>query len=102
MYAVIKTGGQQFSVTEGQELFVELLEGEAGDSITFDEILFLGGDEAKVGTPLVDGVTVEAEIMKHGRAKKVTTYRYLRRKDSHRKQGHRQPYTKLLIKKINA
>lgn len=102
MYAVIKTGGQQFSVAEGQELFVELLDGEEGDTITFDEILFLGGDETKVGTPFVDGVSVEAEIVKHGRGKKVTTYRYLRRKDSHRKLGHRQPYTKLMINKINA
>ena len=94
MYAIIKTGGQ--------EIYVELLQGEAGDTITFDEVLFVGGDNAKVGSPLVDGASVEATIEKHGRAKKVTTYRYLRRKDSHRKQGHRQPYTKLTINKINA
>ena len=102
MYAIIKTGGKQFTVEEGQEIYVELLQGEAGDTITFDEVLFVGGDNAKVGSPLVDGASVEATIEKHGRAKKVTTYRYLRRKDSHRKQGHRQPYTKLTINKINA
>lgn len=102
MYAIIKTGGQQFTVSEGQELFVELLPGEVGDTVTFDEVLLVGGDETKFGTPLVEGVTVEATIEKHGRQKKVTTYRYLRRKDSHRKQGHRQPYTKLKIEKINA
>lgn len=102
MYAIIKTGGKQFTVAEGQEIYVELLQGEAGDTITFDEVLFVGGDNAKVGSPLVDGASVEATIEKHGRAKKVTTYRYLRRKDSHRKQGHRQPYTKLTINKINA
>ena len=102
MYAVIKTGGKQFTVEAGQEIYVEKLPGEAGDTITFDEILFVGGDESKFGAPFVDGASVEAEIVKHGRAKKVTTYRYLRRKDSHRKQGHRQPYTKLSISKINA
>lgn len=102
MYAIFETGGKQFSVTEGQDLYVELLTGEAGDIITFDEVMFVGGDSAKVGTPFVKGASVEAEIVKHGRAKKITIYRYLRRKDSHRKQGHRQPYTKLKIKKINA
>lgn len=102
MYAIIKTGGQQFSVKEGQEVYVEKLPGEAGDTITFDEVLFVGGDDAKFGTPFVDGASVEATIEKQGRAKKVTTYRYLRRKDSHRKQGHRQPYTKLTIGAINA
>lgn len=102
MYAIIETGGKQFTVKEGQEIFVELLSGETGDTITFDEVLFVGGEDAKVGTPFVDGATVEATIDKHGRGKKVTTYRYLRRKNSHRKQGHRQPFTKLTINKINA
>jgi large subunit ribosomal protein L21 len=102
MYAIIETGGKQFSVEEGQEIYVEKLPGEAGDTITFDEVLFIGGDESKFGAPFVDGASVEATIEKHGRAKKVTTYRYLRRKDSHRKQGHRQPYTKLKIGAINA
>jgi len=102
MYAIIKTGGKQFSVEEGQEIYVEKLPGEAGDTVTFDEILFIGGDESKFGTPFVDGASVEATIDKQDRAKKITTYRYLRRKDSHRKQGHRQPYTKLTIGTINA
>ncbi|WP_018658873.1 50S ribosomal protein L21 [Allofustis seminis] len=102
MYAIIQTGGKQFTVTEGQEIFVEKLAGEAGETITLDEVLFVGGDDAKVGAPFVDGASVEAEIVKHGRGKKVVTYRYHRRKDSHRKQGHRQPYTKLMIKAINA
>jgi large subunit ribosomal protein L21 len=102
MYAIIKTGGKQFTVEEGQAIFVEKLVGEAGETVTFDEVLFVGGDEPKFGSPLVDGASVEATIEKQGRAKKVTTYRYLRRKDSHRKQGHRQPYTKLTIDKINA
>lgn len=102
MYAIIQTGGKQFKVEEGQEIFVEKLTGEAGDSVTFDEVLFVGGDDAKVGTPLIDGASVEATIEKQGRAKKVTTFLYKRRKDSHRKQGHRQPYTKLSINSITA
>lgn len=102
MYAIIQTGGKQLKVTEGQEIYVEKLAGEAGDTVTFDQVLFVGGDDTKVGAPLVDGASVEAEILKQGRARKVTTYRYLRRKDSHRKQGHRQPYTKLSIKSIKA
>ena len=102
MYAIIETGGKQFSVEEGQEIYVEKLPGEVGETITFDEVLFVGGDDAKFGTPFVDGAAVEAKIEKHGRAKKVVTYRYLRRKDSHRKQGHRQPYTKLTIESIKA
>lgn len=100
MYAIIKTGGKQFKVEEGQEIFVEKLEGEAGDTVTFDEILFVGGDNAKVGAPFVDGASVEATIEKQGRSKKVTTFKYRRRKDSHTKQGHRQPYTKLSIQSI--
>ncbi len=102
MYAIIETGGKQFSVEEGQEIYVEKLPGEAGETVTFDEVLFVGGDDAKFGTPFVEGASVEAKIEKHGRAKKVTTFRYLRRKDSHRKQGHRQPYTKLTIESIKA
>lgn len=102
MYAIIKTGGKQLRVEEGQEIFVEKLDGESGDSVTFDEVLFVGGNSPKVGAPLVEGASVEATIEKQGRQRKVVTYRYLRRKDSHRKQGHRQPYTKLTINKINA
>lgn len=102
MYAIIQTGGKQFKVEEGQEIFVEKLEGEAGESVTFDEVLFVGGDNAKFGTPLVDGASVEATIEKQGRGRKITTYKYRRRKDSHTKQGHRQPYTKLSIQSINS
>src|SRR5699024_10974769 len=102
MYAIIKTSGKQFTVKEGQELYVELLPGEAGDTVTFDKELFVDGDNAKVGSLVVDGASVEATTEKHGRAKKVNTYRYLRRKDSHRKQGYRQRYTKVSINNINA
>lgn len=100
MYAIIKTGGKQFKVEEGQDIFVEKLDGEAGDTVTFEEVLFVGGDNTLVGAPFIEGASVEGTIERQGRAKKVTTYRYRRRKDSHNKQGHRQPYTKVSIKSI--
>lgn len=102
MYAIIKTGGKQVKVEVGQTIFVEKLDAEAGDKVTFDQVVLVGGDTTKVGTPLVEGATVEATVEKQGRAKKVVTFKYKRRKDTHRKQGHRQPYTKLVIDAINA
>lgn len=102
MYAIIQTGGKQLKVEEGQEIYVEKLDGQAGDTVTFDQVLLLGGDSTKVGEPFVDGASVEAKIEKQGRGKKIITYRYLRRKDSHRKVGHRQPYTKLTVQSIKA
>ena len=100
MYAIIKTGGKQVKVEVGQTIFVEKLDVEEGAKVTFDEVVLVGGEETKVGTPLVEGATVEATVEKQGRDKKVVTFRYRRRKDSHRKQGHRQPYTKVVIKSI--
>lgn len=102
MYAIIKTGGKQVKVEAGQAIYVEKLNAEAGEKVTFDEVIFVGGDNVKVGAPLVEGATVEGTVEKQGRQKKVTTFRYLRRKDSHRKLGHRQPYTKVMIDSINA
>ena len=102
MYAIIKTGGKQLKVEEGQTIFVEKLDVEAGDKVTFDQVVFVGGDSPKIGAPLVEGASVEATVEKQGREKKVVTFRYKRRKDSHRKQGHRQPYTKLTIDSIIA
>ncbi|WP_025730011.1 50S ribosomal protein L21 [Atopobacter phocae] len=102
MYAIIKTGGKQVKVEVGQPIYIEKLDVEAGEKVTFDEVVFVGGDNVKVGTPLVAGATVEGTVEKQGRQKKVVTFRYLRRKNSHRKQGHRQPYTKVMIDAINA
>lgn len=102
MYAIIKTGGKQIKVEVGQSIFVEKLDVEAGEKVTFDQVILVGGETTKVGTPLVEGATVEATVEKQGRAKKVVTFKYKRRKDTHRKQGHRQPYTKLTIDAINA
>lgn len=102
MYAIIKTGGKQVKVEQGQSIFVEKLDAQEGDKVTFDQVVLVGGDATKVGTPFIDGATVEATVEKQGRGKKVVTFKYKRRKDSHRKQGHRQPYTKLTIDAINA
>lgn len=102
MYAIIKTGGKQIKVEVGQSIFVEKLDVEAGDKVTFDQVILVGGETTKVGAPLVEGASVEATVEKQGREKKVVTFKYKRRKDTHRKQGHRQPYTKLTIDAINA
>lgn len=102
MYAIIKTGGKQVKVEVGQAIYVEKLNVEAGQSVVFDEVVFVGGESVKVGAPLVAGATVEGTVEKQGRQKKVVTFKYKRRKDTHRKQGHRQPYTKVVINAINA
>ncbi|RDW21670.1 50S ribosomal protein L21 [Oceanobacillus chungangensis] len=101
MYAIIETGGKQVKVEEGQEIFVEKISAEANDSVTFDKVLFVGGDDVKVGAPYVEGATVTAKVEKQGRQKKVTVVKFKAKKNYHRKQGHRQPYTKLVIEKIN-
>lgn len=102
MYAIIETGGKQMKVVEGQEVYIEKLNVEAGEEITFDKVLFVGGDNVKVGSPLVDGATVTGKVEKQGRAKKITVFKYKPKKNQHRKLGHRQPYTKVVIGKINA
>ena len=101
MYAVIKTGGKQYRVTEGQQLFVEKLPGEPGDTVTFDDVLMIGGDKPMVGQPTVKGAKVEAKIVAHDRAKKIIVFKFKRRKNYRRKQGHRQAYTQLHITGIN-
>ncbi|WP_027107622.1 50S ribosomal protein L21 [Lacticigenium naphthae] len=102
MYAIIKTGGKQIKVEEGQSIYVEKLNVLAGDTVIFDEVLLLGGEETTVGSPIVSGASVEGTVEKQGRAKKVVTYKYKPKKHTHRKQGHRQPYSKIMINKINA
>ncbi|QXE00548.1 LSU ribosomal protein L21P [Terribacillus aidingensis] len=102
MYAIIETGGKQVKVTEGQTIFVEKLEAENGAEVTFDKVLVVGGDDVKIGAPFVDGATVTATVEKQGRAKKINVIKFKAKKNYKRKQGHRQPYTKLTIGKINA
>ncbi len=101
MYAVIKTGGKQYRVAEGDTLQVEKLPGAAGDKISFDEVLMVGGEKAKVGTPLVKGASVKAEIVSQDRDKKIIVFKMRRRKNYRRKQGHRQPYTQVRITGIS-
>ena len=103
MYAVIETGGKQYKVEAGQELFIEKLNVEADDTVTFDKVLAVGGDDGnKVGSPYVDGASVEAKVIKNGKAKKVTVFTYKPKKNEKRKMGHRQPYTKVSITDIKA
>ena len=103
MYAVIETGGKQYKVEAGQELFIEKLNVEADDTVTFDKVLAVGGDDGiKVGSPYVDGASVEAKVIKNGKAKKGTVFTYKPKKNEKRKMGHRQPYTKVSITDIKA
>ena len=102
MYAVIVTGGKQYKVSEGDTLFIEKLEVEEGSAVTFDQVLMVGdGEKITVGTPSVDGATVEAKVLKNGKAKKVYVFKMKRKKNYRRKKGHRQPFTKIEITKIN-
>ena len=102
MYAIIETGGKLYKVEQGDVVFVEKLGVEEGETVTFDKVLVVGGDDVKVGTPYVDGASVEASVVKNGKDKKIIVYKYKSKKGYHKKQGHRQPYTKVEIKAINA
>ena len=102
MYAIIATGGKQYKVSEGDIITIEKLGVEAGEKVTFDQVLVVGGDDLKVGDPTVAGGTVEASVVKEGRAKKVIVYKYKRKTGYHKKNGHRQAYTQVKIEKINA
>lgn len=102
MYAIIETGGKQYKVEQGDVVFVEKLGVEEGETVTFDKVLVVGSDDVKVGTPYVDGASVEASVVKNGKDKKIIVYKYKSKKGYHKKQGHRQPYTKVEIKAINA
>jgi large subunit ribosomal protein L21 len=102
MYAIIETGGKQVKVSEGSVIYVEKLDVEAGTTYTFDKVLMVGGENVTVGNPYVDGVTVEANVEKQGKQKKIIVFKMKPKKKYRRKQGHRQPYTKLTVTKINA
>ena len=97
MKAIFVTGGKQYMVEEGQELYVEKLANEVDSEVVFDEVLYVDG---KVGTPTVKGAKVVAKVLKHGKQKKVIVFKYKPKKKFRKKQGHRQPYTKIVIKKI--
>ncbi|MFI9653476.1 50S ribosomal protein L21 [Guyparkeria sp. GHLCS8-2] len=103
MYAVVVTGGKQYRVEQGTKVRVEKLSGEAGSTVTLDQVLMVGdGSDIKVGTPNVDGASVTAEIVGQGRGKKVEIIKFRRRKHHMKRQGHRQAYTELKITGISA
>ena len=101
MQAVIVTGGKQYNVSEGDTLFIEKLPVEAGDKVTFDQVMaIVDGENSKFGAPTVDGAKVEASVVKNGKGKKIYVFKYRPKKDSKSMRGHRQPYTKVQIEKI--
>ena len=103
MYAVIKTGGKQYSVTEGMSFKVEKLDGDTGQEVRLEDVLFIGGEKTPmIGAPKVVGAFVAAEIVRQGRGKKILVYKKKRRKGYEKKVGHRQPFTELKVTKINA
>ncbi len=103
MHAIIVTGGKQYKVTEGDVLYVEKLPVESGDTVTFDQVLaVIDGDKATFGQPTVAGASVQANGVKNGKGKKVIVFKYKPKKNEKTKQGHRQPYTKVEITKVNA
>jgi len=103
MQAIIVTGGKQYKVSEGDVLFIEKLEAEAGQTITFDQVLaVMDGDNATFGAPTVEGATVDATVVKNGKGKKIRIFKYTPKKGYRKRQGHRQPYTKVQIGAIKA
>ena len=103
MYAVIETGGKQYQVSEGDVIFIEKLTAEADQTVTFDKVSALGADDGiRIGTPYVEGASVEAKVIKNGKAKKITVFTYKPKKGEKKKQGHRQTYTQVKIEAIKA
>ena len=101
MFAVIKTGGKQYKVQEGDVLFIEKLNAADGDEVVFDEVLALSdGDSFVVGTPVVSGSSVKATVIKNGKGKKIEVFKYKPKKNEKKKIGHRQPYTKVEITRV--
>ena len=101
MYAIIATGGKQYKVSEGDVITVEKLGAEAGEKVTFDQVLVVNNDGLKLGNPTVVGASVEASVLRNGRARKVIVYKYKRKTGYHKKNGHRQAFTQVKIDKIN-
>ena len=103
MYAVIKTGGKQYRVQQGDVIFVEKIDAQADEAVTFEEVLLVGdGEQSKIGAPVVAGAKVEGKVLAQVKSKKVVVYKYKAKKNERKKQGHRQPYTKVEITAINA
>lgn len=100
MYAIIKTGGKQYCVEEGKKISVEKLDAEVGAEVTFDEVLLVAGDECKIGQPTVAGAKVTAQVLEQGKDKKIRIFKYKAKSNYRRRQGHRQPFTKVEVTKI--
>ena len=100
MYAIIETGGKQYRVQNGDVIYIEKLDVNAQEEVTFDKVIAVNNGSLKVGTPYVDGAFVKGEVLKNGKAKKITVFTYKPKKSSSRKMGHRQPYTKVQITEI--
>ncbi len=101
MYAVFQTGGKQYKVAEGDVIYIEKLDAEEGSTVQFDQVLMVANDDSVlVGNPTIAGATISGKLEKHGRGKKIVVYKYKRRKNYHKKQGHRQPFSKVVIEKI--
>jgi large subunit ribosomal protein L21 len=102
MYAIIRSGDKQFRAEPGQTIKLPSIEAEVGDTVTFDQVLVTGGEEGDVtvGAPLVDGASVTGEVLRHGKGKKIIIFKWKRRKNYRRKQGHRQKYTEVRIGEI--
>ena len=100
MYAIIKTGGKQYKAEPERFIDVEKLDAEVGAEVTFDALMVVDGDKTTIGTPVVDGVKVTGKVLAQYKAKKVIVFKYKPKKDSRKKQGHRQPYTRVLITSI--
>ena len=103
MYAIIKTGGKQYKVEQGDEIYIEKLELNTSDEVVFEEIVAIGKDKKFIaGTPFVKGASVKGNVVKNGKGKKINVFTYRAKKDSKRSLGHRQPYTKVKITEISA
>ncbi len=102
MYAVIKTGGKQYRVQQGDVIFVEKLNAQADETVSFDALLIGNDKETRIGTPVVEGANVEGKVLSQVKSAKIIVYKYKSKKNERKKQGHRQPYTKVEITAINA
>lgn len=103
MYAIFKTGGKQYKVQEGDIIYIEKLFADEGDTVEFDEVLMVSKDDGMlVGNPTVADATITGKLEKHGKGKKIVVFKYKAKKNYSRKKGHRQPFSKVVIEKINA
>lgn len=97
MYAIIRTGGKQYNVSVGDEIVVEKPNAEVGDVVSFDVLMLVDDNGVKIGTPVVKGASANAKVIEHGKGKKVVVFKYKPKKNYRKKQGHRQPYTKVKV-----